>query len=83
MLIECGCMNVLHSRGVPCETALYHILLGNKPFSGSFAKNFILTRLAQETHSTTPVGAVSNRTGTQHSIIFTYGENHLETPHLL
>ena len=31
MLIECGCMNVLHSRGVLCEAALYHILLGNEP----------------------------------------------------
>ena len=47
----------------------------------------MLARLAQETHSTTPVGAInrvdnegdrdsSNRTGTQHSIIFTYRENH-------
>ena len=34
--------------------------------NGSFAKYLCLPRLAQETYSTTPVGAVSNRTGTQH-----------------
>ena len=32
--------------------------------SGSFAKYLMLTRLAQETRSDTPVGAVSNRTDT-------------------
>ena len=35
-------------------------------FSGLLAKYLCLPELAQETYSTTPVGAVSNRTGTQH-----------------
>ena len=34
--------------------------------SGILAKYLCLTGLAQETCSTIPVGAVSNRTGTQH-----------------
>jgi hypothetical protein len=48
----------------------------------------MLSRLAQETRSTTPVGAInrvdnegdrdlSNRTGTQHVTIFTYRDNPL------
>ena len=34
--------------------------------NGSFDKHLMLTRLAQEIRSATPVGAVSNRTGTQY-----------------
>jgi hypothetical protein len=56
---------------------LNHIYLPREPLSGLLAKYLCLPELAQETYSTTPVGAInrvdnegdrypSNRTGTQH-----------------
>ena len=39
---------------------------GRSPLNGFLAKYLCLPGLAQETYSTIPVGAVSNRTGTQH-----------------
>ena len=39
------------------------------PFSGSFAKCLMLTSVAKHDCSTTPVGAVSNRTDTQHYMV--------------
>jgi hypothetical protein len=41
-------------------------LLKTRFLRGFLAKYLCLPSLAQETYSTTPVGAVSNRTGTQH-----------------
>ena len=53
MLIECGYMTVLHSRGsnewvtsaivnpVPCEDVLYHIYLGNEPLSQNLIREIL------------------------------------------